>query len=260
MTRRLLPVVFLALALAGCGGGGDSTTSQTTSTASAELGTPLTRTQAQALARVLSNNAEKGGARFRLRNPLPDGRALLMTGQIDFLASKGTMLLQVEGTGGVPSRGRRLAWKRATIFEGDIPGLTAAMVKRGRPGISWVSRPAALAAGPVDESIAILNKLAAPKPENPVLLQQGKNAYVRSDVLGNTKVDVFRVGLTRLTATAADALLLKFEARIGTARTTGSVTLSGHGPQRVVLPTPATTVDLASIRTLYRQLVRSANG
>ena len=259
MIRHVLLVSLLALAATGCGGGGGSDTASTTST-SVDLGVPLTRTQAQSLARVLSNNAEKGGARFQLRNPLPDGRALLMTGQINFRTSSGTMLLQVEGTGDVPSRGRRLAWKRATIFEGDIPGLTVAMAKRGRPGVQWVSRTATLASGPIDESIALLNKLAAPKPENPVLLQQGKNAYIGGDVIGGTKVDVFRVGLTRLTATVADSLLVKFDARIGTARTAGSVTLTRHGPQRVVLPMQATTVDLASIRPLYRQLVRRANG
>ena len=257
MTIHRAAAILVALPLVGCAGGDAP---PKTATTSADLGTPLTRVQAQSLSRVLSNNAEKGGAQFRLRNPLADGRALRMTGQINFRTSSGTMLLQVEGTDGIPSRGRRLAWRRATIFEGDIPGLTAAMATRGRPGVTWVARSASLAAGPVDESIAILNKLAAPKPENPVLLQQGKNAYIREDVANGGKVAVYRVGLTRLTATIPGAILVRFEARIGTARSTGSVALSRHGPQRIVLPSQQNSVDLATIRPLYRQLVRRAGG
>ncbi len=251
-------LIGLALALvAGCGG---SSSSETQPATKPTEGTSLTRVQSQTLARVLSNNTRQGGARFVLRNPLPDGRTLVMTGQIDFRKSSGSMLLQVEAPTGALTKGRRLAWKAATIYEGDIPGLTAAMAQRKRPGVAWVVRTAALDSGPIDQSIAVLNKLAAPKPENPLLIRQGDNAFLRRDVVDGKTVEVFRVGTTQMTVTTDSATMVGFEARIGTAQGTGSVVLREHGPQRIVLPKASTVVALETIRPLYRELTGQAGG
>ncbi len=221
-------VICGALAVSGCGGSGGGTSStQSTS--------PVTSKQAAAIGRVLYNDFRTTGATYRAVVPGLGSNGVVLEGQIDFRVGDGVARVRVIRPDTSLSPGRRIYWTRTTVLEGDIPGLTAAMAKRGRNGVEWVSRPVNKASKSFDPVLRFLNALAAKRPENPILIQQAGAQYVRADVVDGTTVDVYRYGQLTMFIDAK-GMLRRVDAPIEGTSQVSSITLSNHGPQRIELP------------------------
>ena len=257
MTRRRLVSTFVSAAvivagLTGCGGSTSPTPSTSTD------GTPLTSDQATVLARTLYRSYEERGATFQATAQIEADVRLVMSGRVNFRASSGQMLLQVARGGGPLSAGRDVVWTKRAVFEGDIPGLEAAMAKRGRPGVRWVERPVDVKASPVDAVVSMITRLASTRPDNPILIQQDDNVLLGSQTRDGETLQTFRLANRLVLDVGADGTIRQARAELAGANVPITVTLSSYGPQQIVVPPAAARVKLSSIRGLYRQLIADA--
>jgi hypothetical protein len=253
-TRLVGACVVLIFGGAGCGGAAGDSPSSSTSTA----GTALTIDQAQELAFMLFNNYQRKGAEFRIERQADEQTHLVMTGSINFRTSTGAMLLQARRGDQPLSRGRRIVWTPTSVLEGDIPGLQAAMAKRGKPKVEWVERPIAPAVNPVDSALVFLNRLASRRRDNPALIQQGNSRFLESRAVEGQRLSVYIFQRRLKVSVSEDGLLRQAEATLQGERDPVIVSLSGHGPKTIAPPPANTRVALADIRDLYRSLVQAA--
>lgn len=247
-----LSAAVIVLGTGGCGGSSTPTTSTSTD------GTALTSDQATVLARTLFRSYEKQGATFRANAQIQADVLLVMTGRVNFRTSSGQMLLQVSRSGGPLTTGRHIAWTKTTVFEGDVPGLEAAMAQRGRPGVRWVERPVDVKSSPVDAVVALITRLASKRADNPILIQQGENVFLGSTTIDGEALQTYRLAGQLELSIASDGVIR--QARTGLAGTNipVSVTLPSYGPQQITVPSAAQRVKLSAIRDLYRKLVANA--
>lgn len=252
MTRRMAIAVasaaVLILGAAGCGGSSSPTRSTSTD------GTALTSDQATVLARTLYRSYEERGAAFQATAQIEADVRLVMTGRVDFRTSSGQMLLRVSRSGGALTAGRHIAWTKTAVFEGDIPGLEAAMSRRGRRGVTWVERPVDVKASPVDAVVAMITRLASKRPDNPILVQQGANVFLGSQTRDGETLQTYRLADRLVLDIAPDGTIRQARAKLAGTDVPVTVTLASYGPQQITVPSPAQRVKLSTIRDLYRQL------
>ena len=257
MTHRRLvstcvSVAVIVIGLVGCGGSPSPTPSTSTD------GTPLTSEQATVLARTLYRSYEERGATFQATAQIDADVRLVMSGRVNFRASSGQMLLQVARGGGPLSAGRDIVWTKNAVFEGDIPGLEAAMAKRGRPGVTWVERTVDVQASPVDAVVSLITRLASTRPDNPILVQQDDNVFLGSQPRDGETLQTFRLANRLVLDIGSDGTIRQARAQLAGANVPVAVTLSSYGPRQIVVPPAGTRVKLSSIRGLYRQLIADA--
>ena len=253
MTRHRLRAmatacVVLAIGITGCGGSSSPTRSTSTD------GAALTSDQATVLARTLYRSYEERGAAFKATAQIEADVRLVMTGRVDFRASSGQMLLQVARAGGPLSKGRHVTWTKTAVFEGDIPGLEAALSKRGRRGVTWVERPVDVTASPVDAVLAMITRLASKRPDNPILVQQGANVFLGSQTRDGETLQTYRLADRLVLDIAPDGTIRQARAKLTGTDVPVTITLPSYGPQQITVPSPAQRVKLSAIRDLYGKL------
>ncbi|ADB50707.1 hypothetical protein [Conexibacter woesei] len=218
-----LAAVALAALLGGCGGddgaGTQSAAATATTTAHAE-GRPVTDEQALALARVLQQNWQRGGARFT-GSVVVHGTAIPMSGRADFRSGRGTATLREPG-----AASRRYVWTRRAVYAQSDPGSRRYAVQRPDPD-----------GDPVHAAIALINLLSAETIDNTANIQDQGARFLRGDTVDGTPVDVYRYrsgGGATYAIGRDDGLLRQLDARLPAGELV--VTLTSHEPVRVAVP------------------------
>lgn len=263
LARTAGTLLIITLAGAGCGrepgtrstaGTSDAASSAISSSpASVVKGTPLTTAQALVLSRMLLNDHDAGGADVSVRAPAGAMPAFEMRGTVDWLHHQGRVTVHFKGAASQPDE--VLVWSDANLFIA-VPGLGDAMAAKGRPGITFASRPLQSGTTTLDQVIVLVSSLASDRAENPILLRQADTGYLGPGEIDGVQHERFRYGATVYWVEPAE--------RIGrveaTLRTTGSavvIDLTDHGARQVDVPAADGVVPAAEITDVLSALVRN---
>lgn len=279
MTRayhRAVLGAFTALAvLAGCTGSSDSTvaeTTETTETTPVVVGPTqpppgvantvdpraddqgrLTTAQALTLSQMLVKNEDAKGAVATIEVPFGTAATFTLTGPVDWAGDRGAFVLSGTRSDNVAVPDSKVFWDRGAILT-EPQGLAAAMEAMGRAGARFASRPLDPTKVALDQVISFVGSLAVDRPENPVLLRQGDTAFLGSREIDGVTLDGYRFGKTRYFVEPSTGILRRVEARFARYQNPVVITLSGHAPQSIVLPTADAIVDAATIPDVLASL------
>jgi hypothetical protein len=237
--RAVIGCFLVLLSASGCS---SSKPKDATGNASLPVGKPLTLAQAEVLSGVLTTNYEAGGAVFSVTVPYSPQTTYVMNGSIDYTKGVAQSTLRITSNGGKDTADSELLWTKQEVLE-QLPGLTEAVAAKGRPGVKYVSRPLTTSS-PQDVVLNLLLGTASQQRENPALIQQGTeqgdSAFLRTDTLRNTPVDVYRFGKkTTYWVGRDDGVLMRFEATLAIAPGVTVIDFLEHKP--VSIPGPATS-------------------
>jgi hypothetical protein len=153
---------------------------------------PLSAEEAAQLATVQKLNYDSAGAVVEVNTAFTTtGDTLSMQAQVDWQHHS--------GHGGVVAKGAEAGitevyWTQTSVLE-LRPALNVVLQGRGYQGIDWVARPPDSAKRQLDRAIAVVVGLASKEPDNALLVQQQPgSAFVRTDTLRGTPVDLLRYG------------------------------------------------------------------
>lgn len=249
---RRIGWLIAVVGLVACGGGG---------TAGRGKERPLTADDAARLSQVLFKDYEAKGAKFSLVTPLGTGFTLQLDGEIDWANHVGHALVHFTGaTAAVaaPKHPVEVVWNTVEVLE-RIPAVNDALTSAGRPGVTFVARPADVAGQQIDSAIEVVTKLASPQRDNPQLLQQhAASAFMRPDTLRNAAVSVYRyTERSRYWVATDDGRLMRAE--LDRANTIGTtvVDLLSLGSQTIAIPSKSVVVQRTDIAALYRSITGS---
>lgn len=242
--RRLLFLILIALAA-------------TTSTAQARPasdGTPLTARQADRLARALYTDYLEGGARLRVSLPARTGAPRVLAGRIDWHTHLASASLTHPGAPGeLP---RTLLWSPSAVLETGVPGLRLAAATTSHPQARYVASPLNPSAAGLDSVLALLNGLAATKPENALLLQQGKARYLGIGTIAGKRFERYRSGSLTLWL-ASDGTIRHVSAFVNSYASPVGIDLLEHARQAIGVPAKASVVAITAVPALKGQLART---
>ena len=216
-------------------------------------GTPLTAQQADRLSRALYLDYVARGARLRVSLPARSGAARLLTGRIDWHAHLAAGSLTHPGS---PREARRtLLWSPSAVLETGVPGLRLAAALTDRPKARYVASPLTPASSGLDSVLALLNGLAATKPENALLLQQGSARFLGIRTIGGRRCETYRSGSLTLSLEAGGAIR-RVSALVNSYATPVEIDLLAHGRQSIAVPGKETVVALTAVPSLKGALAR----
>lgn len=157
---------------------------------------PLTQAEAERLGVVRFRNYDAGVRSIDVAVPASsDGPAVRLTGWAD-LATHSGYALAAEGPASIATVTGMVAWAADGVTRlgvhgaptdaapGDAPPLPV-------PGEDWQVAPVTDDGRGVVEAVRVLQQLGADRPENASLLMQSDAAWLRSDTVAGTSVDVF---------------------------------------------------------------------
>jgi hypothetical protein len=268
---RIRPLTFLIVAvslLSACGDNGPATTTEVTpeSTASttATAGVPadgtlgagesrLTTAQASTFSKVLTKNRADGGADFVATIPYGPAATFTMTGVIDWVNYSATATLEAKRSDGKPEVPVKMSWQTGQLAQ-EVTGLEAAMVAKGRPGITMSSHQIDPKASPLDRVIVLINSMANQRPENPILLRQRTDvAFAGSADLHGETHDRYRYGSTTYWLNKSGGvgkLVAVFKDFAGPVE----IVFTNKGPKTPALPNAASVVPSAEIVDVLESL------
>lgn len=262
----MIGCLAVLLAASGCG---SSTPKDASSTPSIPAGKPLTLAQAETLAGVLTKNYDAGGAVFSVTVPYSPQTTYSLNGSIDYTkdtggpnGAKGTKgvaqaTLRITSNSGKDTADSALLWTKNEVIE-ELPGLTEAVAAKGRQGVKFVSRPLTTSS-PQDVVLNLLLGTASEQRENPALIQQGTeqgdSAFLRTDTLRNTPVDVYRFGKrTTYWVGHEDGVLMRLEATLAIAPGVTVIDFLEHKPVSIPGPTTAEVILASDIPDIMKAL------
>jgi hypothetical protein len=260
--RTVAGCVLVLLSVVGCG---SSTPGDVSSNSSVPAGKPLTLAQAEVLASVLTKNFDEGGALFTVAGRSNAQTGFTLNGSIDYTTgtndTKGTKgvaqaTLRITSEGKEPADSE-LLWTKQEVLE-QIPGLTEAVAAKGVPDVKFVSRPLTTSS-PLDVVLNLLLGTASQQRENPALIQQGTDqgtsAFLRTDILRNTPVDVYRFGKkTTYWVGHDDGVLMRFEAILAIAPGVTVIDFLEHKPVSIPGPKANEVVFASEIPDVMKSL------
>jgi hypothetical protein len=226
-------------------------------------GKPLTLAQAEVLAGVLTKNYDASGAVFSVTVPASPQTTYSLNGSIDYTTGskspKGVAqaTLRITSNGGKDSADSGLLWTKDEVIE-ELAGLTEAVAAKGRPGVKFVSRPLTTSS-PQDVVLNLLLGTASEQRENPALIQQGTAqgdaAFLRTDTLRNTSVDVYRFGKKTIYWVGhEDGVLMRFEANLAIACGATVIDFLEHKPISIPGPKVSEVVLASEIPDVMKSL------
>jgi hypothetical protein len=241
--RQLLLAVGLATALVtGCSAG---------NSADRVPGDPVTREDADALARLLHRNFTRGGADFVVTAPYGEDTVLTLTGEVDFRHDIGRAQAVTSFGDGRADDTRTLFFTAEEVWIGDIPGLTEALATAGAPGAVYLHRP--LTAGDegatpplVDAVLEVLLNLASHTADDPRSFVDAGYTWQGQRSIDSRLTSLFGLQDGRTVAVAAsDDLLTQFVTPLADGAVDVTVTLSDHGSRTLAGPADAKTAEAA---------------
>lgn len=276
VTRVTLPVraVLLCGLIAGCGGrapvssganetadGGStipamSAVSTATTTAfdpTADDKGRLSTAQALLLSRALVKNEQAKGAIVTMTVPFGPAATFTLSGPVDWAGDRAALVLATKRSDGVAVPDSPVFWDRGGILT-ELDGLPAAMAAKGRSGVRFVARAMNPRGVSLDQLITFVGSLAVDRAENPILIRQADTAFVGARVIDAITVEGYRYGKTKYWIDPATGLLREVEARFARYSSPVIITLSGHGPQTITLPSAAEVVEATTIPDILAAL------
>jgi hypothetical protein len=264
--RAVIGCLAVLLTVSGCG---SSKPKDASSTPSVPAGKPLTLAQAEVLAGVLTKNYDAGGAVFSVTVPYSPQTTYSLSGSIDYTkdtggpqGTKGTKgvgqaTLRITSNSGKDTADSALLWTKNEVIE-ELPGLTEAVAAKGRPGVKFISRPLTTSS-PQDVVLNLLLGTASEQRENPALIQQGTeqgdSAFLRTDTLRNTPVDVYRFGKrTTYWVGHDDGILMRLEATLAIAPGVTVIDFLEHKAVSIPGPTTAEVILASDIPDIMKTL------
>lgn len=188
--RAVLAALVIAATVAG-------TLAGCSAAPAGETATALTTTQAERLAVTRFRNFDAGVRSVTLEIPGTEAGDLRVTGWFDY--EKGV------GYGSVTAAAAPAGlvwWNATTIATRSIAIDTAPFPL---PADDWQSGTLDPSSTSLANALALVASLGSDRPENPQLLAQSDAAYLRSDTVGPTVVDVFLGPSAADSSTAAPA-------------------------------------------------------
>jgi hypothetical protein len=240
--RALLVVPALAIALlAGC----------TSGATVRPIGDAVTPVEAAALGELLHRDFQQGGAGFVATAPYGPGAILTLTGDVDFRHFVGRAQAVTSFGDGRPDDTRTVFFTPTDLWVGDVPGLSAALVRAGSPKGAYLRRPlTAPTAAPGSPLLDVLAQmvvgLSSTSSDDQRYFLDGATTWQGQRSIDSRLASMYRLhdGHTVAVATAGD-LLLQYGSPMPGHAFTVTVTLSDHGPRSVELPADDTTVATA---------------
>ena len=245
--RRLVAAALVAALLAaGCTTGGDR-----------EAGAPVTAEEADALARLLQRNHQRGGAGFVATAPYAGDAVLTVTGDVDFRRSVGRARVTTSLDDGRPERSAEVAFTADEVWVGELPGLAEGLAEAGVPEARWLRRPLGPdGTAPLLDVVlrVVLNLGRAPADDPRSFLERGWTWQGRRSIDSRLSA-VFADPRGRTVAVdAAEDLLLQYAAPLPGETVEVTVTLTDHGRRSVVLPDGASSAAAADHPELAARL------
>lgn len=230
-------LVVAGFVLGACGSDSSRATPTTTT-----VGTPLTASQASALASVLAKNFEAGGAEFSVTVPYGPASTFFLNGRIDYSRHLAEATLRSEVGGGAETATSTLFWSNDMVLE-EVDGLPAEAAALGRADVKYLARPMTKSSAQ-DVVLAFVLATASEQRENPQLLQQGTARFLRADVVNGDAADVFRFGeRTVYWVRQNDGMLVRIEANLAVAEGVTIIDLAKHGSVSIAGPLDAQVID-----------------
>ena len=189
MIRRLLTMLTFGIAF-GCAW--PASVALTFTSAPVVDPKPLNGKQAVRLANALYRNYTAGGAHFAAGVPARRGGVRVLQGAISWKLHVASAVY--EGLAGTSEKPRRIVWSPSLVVESGVPGLAPAARKARRAGVHFVARPLDPQSSGFDSVLALVNGFAATRPENPLLLQQGKARYLGKELIGGVVCERYSFG------------------------------------------------------------------
>lgn len=241
----LMIVALITTILAGCGPSTPSTTQR-----------PLSSEEAASLADALYLDQQDGGATFSASAAWTSvGRTISMQGDVDWVNHQGHALVRATGA----DAGLTEVWWNTDVVIEYWPTLDAVLGGLGHPEAHAVSREPDPDKRLVDHVIAVVNGLAAPERENPLLIQQKPgSAFVRNDELRGSPVDILRYGERNLYWLSQDtSRLLRFDGNAATGAAPTVVDLLSTGPRTITPPPLSAVIPASTLGSVYTSLTGS---
>ena len=217
---------------------------------------PLTSDQAAVLADALYLNWQDKGATFTANASFTTSRSsIAMQGEVDWTTGTGHALVRSAGS----ATGLTEVWWNPTVVIEYWPAIADLLPSLGYPNAKFVSRAPDPERRLVDRAIAVINALAAPERENPVLIQQKEGSeFVRSDDVRGSNVDVLRYGPRNMYWISTDtARMLRFDGNAESGAAPVIVDLLQTGTRTITPPPIGAIVPSDTIGSLYRSLTSS---
>jgi len=237
---RRISIVSLLFVVSNCGG------------TKSEAERPLKSDEASTLADVLWRNHEVGGAHFRLvaKSGSAEGD-IAIEGDIDWVKHLGYG--RVAG-GSQPHPVHEVWWDAHSVAEWR-PSLEDEVRKLIPTAMNPVLlRDPEQETRRLDQLLAIIVGLSAPMPENAqLILQKADTSFLRTDVLRNRSVLVFRYGKkTIYWIDKEEKTLLRFEGNNTTGQFPIIIDFEDFGSKVLTFPRNATLVKLSEYTELSR--------
>jgi hypothetical protein len=210
---------------------------------------PLSRTEASLLAGVLHNNYRVGGARFQAAGTAgPGGGTITLAGEVDFKKHQGYARVMSDAG---KDRVQEVLWDPSVVLE-HRPGMMTA-INRVKPGATVVARTPDRQRRRLDQMLEIITALATAKRENPLLLQQRKQAtFIREDTLRGTPVWLLRYGpRTIVWVNPKTGQMLRFESSNKDRTAPIVVDIEPNRKVRIRPPRPEYVVSAQALGNVY---------
>jgi hypothetical protein len=213
-----------------------------------EPGTAVTPAEAEALARLLQRNYQRGGADFVVTAPYGPDVVLTLTGEVDFRRSQGRAELVTSYGDDRPDDTAAVRFSTDDLWIGDVPGLSDALQNAGATDAAYLRRPldADARAELVDVLVRVVLGLSRARADDPRAFLDGDWTWQGQRSIDSRLSAVFGDddGAT-VAVGAADDLLLQYATPLPGHAFEVTVTLADHGPVSVPLPTAAESADVA---------------
>jgi hypothetical protein len=245
--RTFLTVALGSMIASACSKG--SSDGATSPTAPAEGETrALTSNEAARMAETLFLNYDLAGATFDLKVQLPDSNTIRLVGEVDWTNHVGHALMTASGREAAITE---VYWSESGVLE-RVPRATEIAISTSRPSFEFIARPPDPANVHLDAMLGVITGLASQQRDNPLLIQQTEgSAWVRSETLRSTEVDVLRYGTRNLYWLDEVGTMLRFEGNTAAGDRPFVIDLLSHEPQDIPGPLVDQVVEIEVIQEIY---------
>lgn len=209
---------------------------------------PLSEEQVQLIANAMYKNHSAGGISFLLSTPSDSGSGTVaLQGEVDFVSLLGHAVV---AGGATPNPVTEVFWGKNAVVE-RRPTLDVILSEIGHPMARFIARPIDMKNRRLDVLISTVMGMGMEQPDNAVLIRQREgSAYVRDDILRDTKVQVLRYG-DRLTLwiDPTTGNLLRFEGTNSQRNFPVVIDILSIGKAAIKFPVRDAVVDVTTLGT-----------
>jgi len=246
--RVLFLAATLLAAVAACGGSKEPASTER----------PLTLDEATLMASLQYDNYQDAGAAFQVATAFTATEdTLSLQGIIDWKNHVGYAIV---GAQGAEAGITEVYWNDNVVLE-RRPAADPLLTGIGYRGVEYFARSPEPSTRLLDRALAIVLGLASTQRDNPQLIQQKPgSAFMRTDALRGTAVNVLRYGVRNLYwVDATTNRMLRFEGNAEAGAAPTIVDIGERGAQKITLPPEDRVIAVPAVQELYDALLQSAD-